>query len=563
MLRIPEREAIGKLLALVGAATTLAILPGSSYDPINVPKLALLSLGGFTSIFFLLISLRTLKEAKFKAPLIAVMAFILDLVLVLIFSGSNFNQEFFGADGRSTGFVAYAALSGLFLAAVITASSFSLTRVSYSLLATGLISTLYGILQILGADPVGWVNSYSPVIGFLGNPDFQSSFVALSAILAAAMILNKDSKISFRIAYVIYVLGSLYVIKETKAQQGFLVFIAGVGIISIAYLYIKRKKIWALALSITAFLGAVLIVFGTVKKGPLATILYKDSVTYRGDYWHAGWKMTRDNPFLGVGLDSYGDWYRRARTLEATLRRGPDAISNAAHNVLLDFSSNGGFPLLFIYLTILVLALRASVLVIARSTRFDPVFVGLFAVWIGYQAQSIISLNQLGLAVWGWIISGLLIGWEIQGRDNAPEPKPFKKSKKIKTASEIASNKVQPSTVLTLTAGLLIGAIIGMPPLLASIKYRSALESNNLTNVSQTETIFPQSANRTVLAATILDQNKWDSDALLVTQKAVARYPDFFEGWKLLSTLKNATPAQVAEAKLQMKRLDPHNPDLK
>jgi len=44
---------------------------------------------------------------------------------------------------------------------------------------------------------------------------------------------------------------------------------------------------------------------------------------------------------------------------------------------------------------------------------------------------------------------------------------------------------------------------------------------------------------------------------------AIARFPDFFGSWNELSQIPTATPAEIAEAKAQMKRLDPQNPDLK
>ena len=44
---------------------------------------------------------------------------------------------------------------------------------------------------------------------------------------------------------------------------------------------------------------------------------------------------------------------------------------------------------------------------------------------------------------------------------------------------------------------------------------------------------------------------------------AIKDYPDSYDLWKILSTLKNASPDQVTQAKAQMKRLDPHNPELK
>jgi hypothetical protein len=292
-------------------------------------------------------------------------------------------------------------------------------------------------------------------------------------------------------------------------------------------------------------------------------LLHKASVIYRGDYWRAGWNMTLDHPILGVGLDSYGDWYRRSRTIEATVRRGPDVTSNAAHNVLLDFSSNGGFPLLFIYLFLIVLVLRAAFRVIRRSSSFDPVFTGLFAVWVSYQAQSIISLNQLGLAVWGWIISGLIIGYEINSRSEITEATAQNVPRKNKSALSMSSQKVLPSTFLVLFISLLVGLLVGMPPLIASSKFKSALETGNKTIIANSANNFPQDTKRTVQIAYIFHQNKLDLDALAVISEAAKKYPDSYDAWRLISILSTASPAQVTEAKAQMKRLDPHNPELK
>ena len=52
---------------------------------------------------------------------------------------------------------------------------------------------------------------------------------------------------------------------------------------------------------------------GALQKGPLTKLIYKTSVSLRGEYWQAGWNMAKEFPLTGVGMDSYGDWYRRAR----------------------------------------------------------------------------------------------------------------------------------------------------------------------------------------------------------------------------------------------------------
>jgi O-antigen ligase len=94
-------------------------------------------------------------------------------------------------------------------------------------------------------------------------------------------------------------------------------------------------------------------VLDILQKSPWSSILYKESVTFRGDFWRAGWKMTVDNPVFGVGLDGYRDHYRASRDVVTALRPGSDAMTDSAHNVFLDISSGGGFPLLIIYVFLL------------------------------------------------------------------------------------------------------------------------------------------------------------------------------------------------------------------
>ncbi len=559
-MRTPESLTIGRILGWTALLATVMVMPWAAYDPINVPKLAVISVGGFMALGALLANRTEVLKRQYRLVLIFGVAFVVQLTLVLFISGTNFYQEFFGTFGRATGYVAYVALASLLMVAAVSASSFALRRFMWSLVAAGLISIVYGVIQALKLDPIGWVNQYSPVIGFLGNPNFQSSFVGFSGVMIFALLISKDAKPLYRAGYFLYLATAAFVIKETDSQQGFLVLLGGISVV--VFIWITRSKIKLLTIPslIAGFVGVVLVTLGSLNSGPLASVLYKASVTYRGDYWRAGWKMSLENPLFGVGLDSYGDWYRRARTVEATLRRGPDVVSNAAHNVLLDLSSNGGFPLLIIYLFMMVLVVIAAIKVFKRTAGFDPVFAGLFAVWISYQAQSIISLNQLGLAVWGWIISGLIIGYEINSREIEVVQK---QGPKGKSASAMANQKVMPATALCVFLGLLVGVALGAPTLNTASKYKSGLESGDPVIVQNIANIWPQDASRSAQIALILNENKLPEQALAVVQDAKTKFPDSYDVWKALASLSNAPAADVAEAKAQMKRLDPNNPELK
>jgi hypothetical protein len=412
-------------------------------------------------------------------------------------------------------------------------------------------------VQALGGDPFKWVNPYSPVFGFLGNPNFQSSLLGVIGAIGFAQLFVKELKIQFKVLIGAYLLVSLYVIKETHSQQGFLVLALGIGVVVGLYL-VQLNRGLGIGYGLLSILGFFAVLFGTLNKGPLAALLYKDSVTYRGDYWRAGWNMTLNHPIFGVGMDSYGDWYRRSRTLAATLRRGPDTTSNAAHNVFLDISSYGGFPLLIVYVALMVLVFISGVKVLKRSTAFNPVFAGLFGGWVAFQAQSIISINQIGLAMWGWILSGLIVGYEINNRNIAVVDTATKKGRVAGKPSQTSAG-----SVVALFIAFVLGVLVGMPPYVASAKYKSALETSNPTVIQQAAYIWPLDYSRMIQVAGTLNDNKLEAQGLAVAIDATKSFPDNYAVWASLDSMKSATPEQKAQAQKEMKRLDPLNPNLK
>jgi len=557
-----ESSAIGRVIGWTAIVATVLVTPWATFDPVNVPKLAVIALGGLITLGALLFNAKALFARKHRTVQVLISLFVLDLTIVLFFAGTNPYQEFFGTFGRSTGFVAYIALASLMLGAIVVATSNFISTFARYLLIVGGLSIGYGLLQVVGADPIKWVSLYSPVIGFLGNPNFQSSFVGFSGILAFGFICAQEIKQSMRLAYVAYLILATFVIIKTDSQQGLLVLAGGIGIVAIIWLSRSRFKVLTIPALVMSVIGTVFVALGSLNSGPLASLLYKASVTYRGDYWRAGWKMTVEHPFFGVGLDSYGDWYRRTRTLEATLRNGPEVTSNAAHNVLLDFSANGGFPLVLIYLALMVLVATSAIKLLKRSSVFDPRVAGLIAVWIGYQAQSIISLNQLGLAVWGWIISGLIIGFEINTREKEVPIEvrpPVSKGRNVKKS---VNESVSAKTLMSMVAGGVVGLLVGLPPFIASAQFKSAYTSGNAVKVEKSAYIWPDEPMRYGQVGLVLQSNKLDAQAQKVVDAGLQKFPNEFRLWSLASKLTTATPEQVAEAKKQMKRLDPNNPDL-
>jgi hypothetical protein len=411
----------------------------------------------------------------------------------------------------------------------------------------GTVSGLYGVLQVLNLDPFDWKNPYSNVIGVFGNPNFQSSFMGMTAVAATALASAKATKKSIRSCSIVYVLLALFNIYHSKSLQGFLVFL--VGAVIVGYLFVRDNifsKKSEIAYISAAFSMLAAMTLDILQKAPWSSVLYKDSVSFRGDFWRAGWKITLDNPIFGVGLDGYRDHYKASRDLVTALRPGSDAVTDSAHNILLDISSGGGIPLLIIYIYFLYLTISSAVRVIRRNKNIDVAFTAIFTSWVAYFAQSLISIGQLGISVWGWIFMGAIIGYEINTREKTYD------------------FKLQPaySTVAT-GLGVIIGLGIGLPLLVADASFRSTVESGNVVKIESAVRQWPQSVTRLVFVAEALRKGNLPERSIVIAREAVAFNPMNLEAWKELSLQPKASEQERAEAIAMIKKLDPFNPNLK
>jgi hypothetical protein len=204
-----------------------------------------------------------------------------------------------------------------------------------------------------------------------------------------------------------------------------------------------------------------------------------------------------------------------------------------------------------------VLVAVSAAKAIKRSHGFNAGLVGLVAGWVAFQAQSIISINQIGLALWGWVMSGLIIGYEINTRGG----KIVVEKKTGKSATKPVQTSA--STSLAIFVGLIIGVLVGMPPYLASAKYKGALETSNPMVIQKAAYIWPMDASRMIQVSMILNVNKQETSALKVALDTVKKFPNNYSAWSTLRSMLAASDELKAEAQVQMKRLDPNNPYLK
>ena len=380
--------------------------------------------------------------------------------------------------------------------------------------------------------------------------------MGITAASSLTLVLFSKVKLPFKALFVLLILLAIYNV-SASSQQGYLNLAIGISVATTMYLLKSRKPILGWIALGSTILGVIILLLGILNVGPLSDLIYKSSLLARSFYWRAAANMMLDHPFFGVGMDGYGDAYMRSRP-SSVYSSGFFTVSDTAHSIPLDLGSNGGFPLLIAYLGIIIFVLISIVRIMKRETEFDVVFTTIVAAWVAYQAQSLISINQLGLGVWGWSLSGLIIGYELNTRADEKEGN-TRTVHKVKASSQ----KISALAVITTFVATGLGLAAALPPYLAANKFYVALQSGDAEIIQPAAYLKPYDRARFAYVAQLLQENKLESRAIAVLRDATEIYPDSMELWRRWSTIPSASPADVARALAEMKRIDPNNPDIK
>lgn len=561
MLKLEIEKPVARLLAFGAPFISIFLLIDQVSDPVNVTKMVALSVVAFGLAAAVLVKSPRMLWSDAKFQVVAALGFIVFSISAVLNSASPLGQNFYGTYGRNTGFLTYFSLTLVFLATLVLRRTESFRNILYGLLAAGLINVAYGAWTITFGDFVSWNNPYNRILGTFGNPNFIGAFLGIFASVLVAYLLTPGTKLAVRIAGVVILIATFLEIKSSLAVQGIVVSGGGIALVIFYYLRSKFTK-WTVPF---IYLGSVAVVgifalMGALQKGPLTSLVYKTSVSLRGEYWQAGINMGNSHPLTGVGMDSYGDWYRRSRDAQAMILPGPNTVTNAAHNVFIDVFAYGGYPLFIAYMAIFVMSLIAAVKLTLIQKEFNFVKVGLIVAWICYQVQALISINQVGLAVWGWVTSGALIAYEFSTRSTQSES-----TSKVSARKTVKNNPlISPQMLIGL--GMVVGIIIAIPPLSGDIKWREALKAQNadLVTIALTPSYMsPASSNLYINATQIFEQNNLPALAYKYGKLNIEFNPSHFDAWRLLYALKNSTPEDRKLAKEKMIELDPLNDEWK
>ena len=558
-----QEQLTAKIVALILGGVTVLVVPQSVTDPVNVTKLFLL--GGLAfAAFGASISKNSISTLRKDGTILLLLGlFLTAAVISFMVSAAPKSQSFYGVYGRNNGFLLYLLLVMSFIATLTIKNRLLTIYLIKALFLAGSINVAYGLWVVAFGDFIGWNNIYGNLLGTLGNPNFIGSFFGLFSGLLFSYFFAPTTSNKIRIGIVSFLALVFFGIMQTHAVQGKVLFVS--ALVITLFLFVRSKfnnPAADFSYIVITSIGFLLVLLGTLQKGPLSGILYKQSVSLRGQYWYAGWQTGSSHPLFGVGFDSYGDWYRRSRRESALTLPGVDTVSNTAHNVYLDIFSFGGWPLFLAYIGISIYVIFAILRHLKNTRHFDPVFSTLITVWTCYQLQSIISINQIGLAIWGWIFGAAIISYV-----RAESAISSSSSSSIKPSNKKRKNDVDAVFSPQLIGGLslIVGLLVSVPPLSADVKWRDAQISQNVEKVESTlksSYMNPPNTFKYSQVVGAFETNGFNELAHKYALESVKFNPESFELWRNLSILKLTTQQEKVEAFKNMKRLDPLNPNL-
>jgi O-antigen ligase len=401
----PKALSLGVSIAITHSfLVTLFVYP-EFIDAFVFPKF-LVSV--FFSFLMTMILILNRKYFVLQNPLnfAAVLLFSL-LILWTAFVGSqspDIHQAFLGGYQRNLGLFFYLILLVNFLFFSLLPSNPDklfkrFWRLTFLLFV---VQVLIGIVQVFGFTLVKSENTFSTVVGSFGNANFYSAFLSYMFVLILVHFFPKSSPFS-KIVGAALVLLLLMAMIGNKSFQGPLAGIFGlivsyrVDLIELIRKTIKGKYrnafIFSLFVSLIAFAFLFQKVFG------------QSSTTFRLLYYKTGLKMLFYEPYLGVGPDQFGDYYRRFLTEEsASVGTG---LADNAHNMFIQIGATTGLIGLLLYC---VIAFLIS-LIALRQSRFssDSISRVCCAIWFSYLFLNLLSIESLPSSILAWTSAGMLL----------------------------------------------------------------------------------------------------------------------------------------------------------
>ena len=401
---------LGRDLLVVCVVITLVFTPSITIDAFNPSKFLVMCFG----VSYLFLKYKTFVLDSFTRDRLGffLVLGIIIASLSLLANHYSLSERLFGIERRNFGFVTTFTFFALGFIAIVARRSGSVNLKSFfsALMISNIFVSMIFVIQFSGWGFTEFDTQFGVLPSTLGNPNFLSSFLAISIVGILGWYFHPLTLTSWKPLAIVPITVSLWVILKTQSIQG-LVALA-VGALVLILLMVRRFSSQTLfgLLSLLVLGGIAFIAAGLFGLGWDLTSRIPQTLLFRVIYWKMGMSMIQESPFLGLGFDSYLDNFRAHLESRYVDTIGEGVISDSPHNLFLDFFISGGILLGFFVLVCVGLAIFKSfknLKEVDESSSLNHPNEILLAILIMFLVIAFISPFQLSLFIWLPVVLGL------------------------------------------------------------------------------------------------------------------------------------------------------------
>jgi O-antigen ligase len=517
---------------------TNVIFPWNRFDPVvNLRIFLIIVISPLLFIAIIRQHKYFLGKHQYLTLILITVVIVVQLIGSLYFTKSNKTQQIYGIPLHEIGIISVLCVLTYFLY-FVTATNTGLT-LTYSniFLMSGILCATFGLLQILNLNPVDTTLFQTQITGNQGNPNFASSFLAITASVILVKLFEKRIKL-YKMVYTLLLISLIiYLIMKTHSAQGIVISYV---LFIFTFIYVARAKfqhkIYSVLTRVAFGISLLVIIFSL----PLLRKFLKDDPGYiaRLDFWVTATRVMRENFLFGVGMDSFSDIYFQYAAKIPFGYETSEVLVISPHNYVIEFATSAGLllGLLFLALQLYIGYYVFKFIFFDKSIDFSKL--SIVIIWIGINLQSLVSPTNIVFLLWFSVTSGLILGWNID-----------------------ITNKIQMASAKKVwhvrLVALIVGFLLAFPNFNASLGFSRSVEKGEVEGVLNSIYTHPVSVSRLNSISRSLTIIGDSSNSIKVARFAAAAFPLNSGVWKNLLSNKLATRSEKELAYRKLLKIDP------
>jgi O-antigen ligase/Flp pilus assembly protein TadD len=265
----------------------------------------------------------------------------------------------------------------------------------------------YAIAQWIGIDPVDWGRK-DELFSTLGNPNFLAGWIGAVLPVCLGVAVARTLALPWRIVAGLTALAIVPVSFGSNSFQGPMT--VAVSAVAFVGLLFARGAI-PIPTALRGRRGLIVLGIVVLVAAPIGVKILADGLDQglleRKYFYRVAVEVVADHPIVGAGPDTFHNQFLSRRPPEHVAIGGANA--GAVHDVPLGVLAEGGLLSGIPYLAFIGLVGWRLVVAVRRGRGEAWLVAGVGAAWIGYQTQSLVSIDKPALAVLHWALAGAIV----------------------------------------------------------------------------------------------------------------------------------------------------------